>query len=334
MSNASLAYRPQLDALRAVAVSLVLLSHFWLDELKLGHIGVRLFFVLSGFLITTILLHGISLRNFYVGRIMRLAPALYIALGLAFLLDLYGMRDTWKWHVLQLSNVLFAMRDSWELAWPADHLWSLNVEEQFYLVWPLLVLSVPRRWLPKALVAVIAVGPAFRLFCHLRGGGEVAALALPFASFDALGLGALMAVTGIRMGIAGLIALPLLLLAPFDLFPDSFLYNELVEFGPLLTMAALVQLGWEGRLPLRSSLLVRTGRISYGIYLYHNFVYGAVAELGLEQRGPVLMVTCSLITLGIALLSYVFVERPIRSLRGKLPTSSKPTAGPLAGAAK
>ncbi|WP_052730213.1 acyltransferase family protein [Sphingomonas sp. SRS2] len=334
MNNAPLVYRPQLDALRTVAVGLVLLSHFWLDELKLGHVGVRLFFVLSGFLITTILLRGISLRDFYTGRVMRLAPALYIALGLAFLLDLYGMRDTWKWHVLQLSNLLFAVRDSWELAWPADHLWSLNVEEQFYLVWPLLILFVSRRWLPHALIAVIAVGPAFRIFCHLRGGGEVAALALPFASFDALGLGAFMAVTGVRMSMPGLVALPLLLLAPFDLFPDSFLYNELVEFGPLLTMAALVQLGWDGRLPLQSPLLVKTGRISYGIYLYHNFVYGTVAELGLEQRGPVLMVTCSLITLGIASLSYIFVERPIRSLRGKLSASSTPTAGPLTEAAK
>jgi peptidoglycan/LPS O-acetylase OafA/YrhL len=129
MNDGRIAYRPQLDALRTFAVFSVLISHYWLKESLLGHFGVRLFFVLSGFLITSILLQRGSTWTFYVRRVSRLWPAFYLCLALALLFDMPGYRQSWKWHAAQLTNVYVSLHGTWESAWPAAPLWSLNVEE-------------------------------------------------------------------------------------------------------------------------------------------------------------------------------------------------------------
>lgn len=318
--EAGLAYRPELDALRAVAVGLVLFSHFWFNDSGLGHVGVRLFFVLSGFLITTILLEGGSAAGFYVRRIFRLAPALYLALALALLLDLDGMRATWKWHFLQITNILLARLDSWSPIWPADHLWTLNVEEQFYLVWPLVIGLTPRRLLPTAFAVLIVMAPAFRIAGHVLGWGEVATLVLPPASFDALGFGGLMAVLNLRLGRWTLLCSPGLLAVAINPFPSSFWLKEFAELASLPVLGALVRAGWDGRLGLRHRPLVAIGRISYGVYLYHGFVFGLVALWGLSERGPLLMIVATVITFVVAALSYATVERPVRAMGRRIAT--------------
>lgn len=330
--TAPLAYRPQLDALRAIAVGLVLLSHFWLTRSGLGHLGVRLFFVLSGFLITSILLRDSGLVGFYARRALRLAPALYLALALALLLDLDGMRSTWKWHVLQLSNLLFAVHDSWSVAWPADHLWSLNVEEQFYLLWPLVIAATPRRWLAAVLAAFAVAAPLFRVGAHLLDWGGVAASVLPPASFDALSVGALLAVAPTRHVYRwGLVAAPLLLLTVFrTALPPGPWLDELAELGALPSLAALVLAGWKGDLPLSHPWLVGLGRMSYGVYLYHGFVFGAAARLGLSQHGPVLFLVCTAVTLVVAWLSHRLVETPIRAFGRRWLEARPPSPGRLA----
>src|SRR4051794_35296056 len=122
----------------------------------IGHLGVFLFFVISGYLITGILLRGRQrivagdgsrgqlLRSFYIRRTLRIWPAFYAVLAIAWLCDLTGLRDTIWWHATFTSNILFYIKNEW-LPWPTAHLWSLSVEEQFYLLWPLLILSVPER---------------------------------------------------------------------------------------------------------------------------------------------------------------------------------------------
>src|ERR1700730_7417958 len=127
VSEAAITYRPQLDALRTFAVFGVLGSHYWLKESLLGHFGVRLFFVLSGFLITSILLQRGSTLAFYARRAARLWPAFYLCLAFALLLDLDGYRTSWKWHAAQLTNIFLSRHGTWDLAWPAAALWSLNV---------------------------------------------------------------------------------------------------------------------------------------------------------------------------------------------------------------
>src|SRR5262249_40880734 len=152
------AYMPQLDGLRAVAVLAVVAHHTLpgplVDALNPGAAGVRLFFVLSGFLITGILLGcresmaqqgaGQALASFYARRFLRIFPLYYFALAVVLLAGVQEARDGAAWHLAYLSNV-YGVRQGWlgSLA----HFWSLAVEEQFYLVWPALVLSLPRPWL-------------------------------------------------------------------------------------------------------------------------------------------------------------------------------------------
>ncbi len=140
-------YRPQLDSLRAFAVLAVLFTHFWRYDSELGELGVRLFFVLSGFLLTSILLRerdrsrelAISrprlLRDFYARRILRIWPIYYAALFASVLLGAQGIARTFAWHALFASNILFFLEQSWTPPEVA-HLWTLAVEEQFYLVLP------------------------------------------------------------------------------------------------------------------------------------------------------------------------------------------------------
>ena len=132
-------YRPQLNSLRAFAAFAILVSHFWISSsalaAPLGLLAVRLFFVLSGFLLTSILLaereeaarRGAPMRrvlgNFYVRRILRIWPAYYFAIAAALLLGAGGMAATFGWHAVFASNILFFLQDSWHPE-IASHLWT------------------------------------------------------------------------------------------------------------------------------------------------------------------------------------------------------------------
>ena len=201
-------YRPQWDSLRALAVAGVLFSHFWMPASFAGSLGVQVFFVLSGFLITSILLQRPLLGTFFRRRALRLLPAFYIAVLGALVFNLPGMRDSWPWHVLQASNFYFALNNSWATPWPANHLWSLNVEEQFYVIWPL-VLLLPRAWLPWAIGCFIVAAPIFR---NLAPGAW--AETMPIASFDALAGGGLIALFPRRIFYLGFAAAPVVMWGP------------------------------------------------------------------------------------------------------------------------
>src|ERR1700761_829228 len=147
---------PRLDGLRALAVGGVFLDHFVhapaIHALRTGDARVRLFFVLSGFLITSILLEerdraprlADSAVRFYGRRLLRLSPALWLAIAAAAALGLANMRHDWWKHGLYLTNFMVAKHHNW--LGPA-HFWTLSVEEQFYLVWFFVVMVAPRRWL-------------------------------------------------------------------------------------------------------------------------------------------------------------------------------------------
>ncbi len=196
----------QLDPLRALAAFLVILQHylpgFEIGHMPFGWIGVDLFFVISGYLITAILLkqkeaHIDRLRiikGFVIKRALRLFPAYY-----ALILFFVVMRATtglWSWdpgqgiyYFTYTSNFLFFQEGF--LSGHLNHLWSLAVEEQFYLVWPWFVLFVPRPWLSR----LILLGLVFALVCKSTWEWEHIRM-LPTSHFDTLGGGALLAIHG------------------------------------------------------------------------------------------------------------------------------------------
>lgn len=334
-------YRPQLDSLRAIAVMAVLYSHFWAIDSEFGQLGVRLFFVLSGFLLTRILLRESAqaqrtaipqqrvLFDFYVRRILRIWPAYYFALIAAVALGASAVQRTFAWDAVFATNILIFREQEW---YPlmTGHLWTLSVEEQFYFALPLVVLLVPRKLLKPFLVACIGAAVLFRgVICVLDIPRDFY-IVLPIAQLDALAGGALLALIQQRRGrIAwqALLAwsLPLALLGAVARVHGSIHYTFVVA-AYVLPMAALVSGadadtdGWLGKL-LSHRPLITLGRISYGVYLYHMFIAAGVdAWMGSAGRavlppGPLRFAVLSCLTIAAAAVSWRLIERPTLSLR-------------------
>ncbi|HKT61206.1 MAG TPA: acyltransferase [Gemmatimonadales bacterium] len=203
----------QLDGVRAVAAGMVVCYHFYRPArqyVHLGGIGVRVFFVLSGFLITGILLRtrlaaqasgsagrGVALRRFYIRRILRIFPLYYFALGLAWLTRVDGARESIAWHATYLSNVRFFLQnavDHGRWGGHVGHFWSLAVEEQFYLLWPWVIFFAPRRWLPAIALGLAAFGPVFRYVVFTATDNDITSVLLP-GCIDSLALGAYLAMS-------------------------------------------------------------------------------------------------------------------------------------------
>lgn len=289
-----------LDGLRAIAIAAVLWHHWpgrddlWDAKLSgYGFLGVDLFFVISGYLITTLLLReeardGVfSLSGFYWRRVLRILPVYYLVVTLVgvYYIVLRGETqylELWPWYYLFLSNFL------------TDHIpmldptWSLAVEEQFYLIWPLLLLLVPRRWILPLLAVLVAANVLGMLWQMQATPPETGVLrwALPNATYAPILMGAAMAVILHRSrGFSALWAVtgarwaaPLwlgMVLALIVILPDRLLgWPNLVLH---LAMCALVGAcvirednGLARALQLRP--LVRLGAVSYGVYLYHLLV--------------------------------------------------------------
>lgn len=333
-------YSPQIDTLRAFAVGGVLYSHYWVSDSHWGHWGVRLFFVLSGYLITAILLSardgGGSLwhvwKSFYIRRALRIFPAYYALLAAGLLIS-PEVREVIAWHALYGSNLLFAVTNDWGY-WPLAHLWSLSVEEQFYVAWPFIVLLAPRRALAPLLIGLIASAVLFRLAISDQPEGPIKYV-LPPAAFDALGAGGLLAVLE-RYGRLGTGALWLAsagaigaLAAVFWLSGHGYSatgYFVLTDFLLVLPMAAAViacrlRLGGAWALLFEARIPRYLGRISYGIYLYHFPVLALLFEafelagLAPPAEGPLRFFVAGTATVCIAALSWRQVERPALQAR-------------------
>lgn len=341
-------YRPEVDGLRAIAVIAVLLFHFDPRLAPGGFTGVDIFFVISGFLITSIIVKShargsFSFRNFYLRRIRRIAPP-YLTVVLATLVagcvlmqpeDLAHLGRSAFWSVLASPNIFFWLNldtsyfatDSRQL--PLLHLWSLGVEEQFYLLWPMLLVAC-LRFLPGRLlwacmaVAIIgsfayahhasAVDPAFSYYMLPTRAGELgigAALALvPGAREprkDGGSLHEIVALAGL-----GLMAWSIFALDSTSRFPG---WNAL----PACLGAALVILADSRRqclslAPLRWRPVVAIGLISYSLYLWHWPILAFARYLAVQLDARTIAVLLVLI-FAAAISSYRFIERPARSFR-------------------
>ena len=202
-------YQPQLDGLRAVAIMGVLFHHFGLhipEFFEYGPVSVRLFFALTGYFITlwlwkaedTARARGVSvwreLLVFHASRLLRIVPPLYLSLLIAGLLGLEEVRSSLGWHVAFLSNFHVMHTGYWPLV--TSHLWSLSVQEQFYLLWPMVILLTPRRWFLPMLVMTASLAFGFRLACVLGGVSPVVRWTMIFGSLDSFATGAFVAWLG------------------------------------------------------------------------------------------------------------------------------------------
>jgi peptidoglycan/LPS O-acetylase OafA/YrhL len=359
--TAGLGYLRPLDGLRALAVLAVLASH-WLPEwvlfqIETGRLGVDLFFVLSGFLITSILLEGRELvqsrrqslasaaLRFYGRRVLRILPLFYATLLAGLVLGVPRVVETWPWHATYLTNVYLALRGDW--AGSVTHFWSLAVEEQFYLLWPWLVFCLPRRWLVPSIACLVVVGPAFRLTGWMLGWTPVALRVLTPSCLDTLGTGALLACLARQRGLAALasdarvrwmgrIGIPFLIATtlPSHWDPDPLPTAVFQGLGSALAFGWLVAraaggasgAGWRW---LEGGTLVYLGRISYGLYVIHMFVPGLLAQLGIPSEGLAALPLLCAITLALASLSWHCFERPIQSLKRFLPYEPARSEGNL-----
>lgn len=332
---------PQLDALRAFAVAGVAISHWVPKSYQFGlpwWAGVELFFVLSGFLITGILLRcrdlpdvRYSLRAFYMRRFLRIFPLFYGVLFAAVVLDLPPVRETFWWHVTYLSNFQVLQAG----VWPGmvSHFWSLAVEEQFYLLWPAIILFLPAGTVVRAVAGLCVVGCLSKYGLKLILTDNPMLGVLPTSAFVALGLGAALACArgtqawgrlGRILGY-GLPVYALLFGIKILAFRD--LPHSSLEDLPLVAgLAWLVYRASDGFDGLVGTImtapgLLYLGKISYGLYVLHNFagfpvaIFAKIVHVeGLRYGLVGLFLKTGFTVLG-ASLSWHFFERPINELK-------------------
>jgi peptidoglycan/LPS O-acetylase OafA/YrhL len=329
-------YRPDIDGLRAVAVTLVILVHAFPERMKNGFVGVDVFFVISGFLITSILtgqMHeGVfSLRNFYVHRINRIFPALVLVLAvtlafgwLALYPDEYKLlgRSAAAGAAFSANVNAYAEGGYWDVdakLKPLLHLWSLGVEEQFYLIWPVLLLFFYGTRVGSSTVLIVFLVASLGWNLWSVNFNQPAAFFLPFSRFwellvggtlAYLGTGRLCKVANNICAFVGAGALAAVLIEPFESSKFPGWHVLLPVFGAALIIGAGPNV-WLNRRVLSNRAVVYIGAISYPLYLWHwpLLSYGHILENG-EIPAPVrsgLIVA----TVMLAIATYHLVEKKI-----------------------
>jgi peptidoglycan/LPS O-acetylase OafA/YrhL len=313
-SRPTLAYRPELDGIRGLAILAVLAQHVGLPSTTWsGMVGVNLFFVLSGFLITSLLVaeHDrtgrIDLRAFYERRIRRLVPALAaVLLATAVVMALQGRIAEYLGQagaaVFYVANI--AKSVGFDLGY-VGHTWSLAQEEQFYLLWPAAIVLLPRRWLVPGIMVGIVASVAMQLLTK----DDLLAYFRPDVRADAILWGCLLALAPVRLPavVAGLCAIGLVLVAFGDAWPYAYGLASVLSVGLVAGAASLSRL-------LSARFLVRIGEISYGLYLWH--LLPATMLWPVTQSGNVgAMVVVLVLSFGLALASERWIERPFRHPR-------------------
>ena len=339
-----LKYRPDIDGLRAIAVLSVVLFHAFPDLLTGGFVGVDIFFVISGYLITAIILGSLdagsfSFLEFFARRVRRIFPELLIVL-LACLAAGWAVMLTSEYATLGKHTAAaaafienFALWreggyfDSDAHAKPLLHVWSLGLEEQFYLAWPL-VLWLTRKT-PRLSIGVTLAIALISLACSIviTPAHHVAAFYAPVTRFWELMAGALLACFSVRrihpalpystwLSGVGLLLITCSVLR-FDsatVFPGA--WAMLPVLGAVLVIAAGPQ-AWVNRMALSHRWAVFAGKISYPLYLWHwpLLVFALILHNGTPPLSwRVLCVAASVV---LAVLTYVFLEKRVRFRRDR-----------------
>ena len=359
-------YLVQLDGLRFVAIALVLADHFTaaINKIPFGPLGVNLFFVLSGFLITRILITSSEkfrgnpggfrdyFKRFFIRRTLRIFPVYYLCILLLFIFNVPPVREKIAWFLFYGSNLYMAIHQTWMGV--VDHFWSLSVEEQFYIIFPLVIFFIPRKWLVPTFVAMLTGSILFRLYFFLSGYSWIVNYVSMPACLDSFGLGAFMAwlllfrpdqyrklfrngywvILGLLLW-AGVIYWSKTFSEPKNIATD--VWERLAGSVFCFFLIGKGVLGYGGFMKafLENRAVLYLGKISYGLYAYHNLVYNHFHSPAnhptlrllrkIEQFVPAVahnLLFESLfffsLTVIVATLSWYLMEKPINDLKDKL----------------
>jgi peptidoglycan/LPS O-acetylase OafA/YrhL len=360
-----LKYIKELDGIRAIAVILVIIAHWFpiqmVNEIGFGPIGVEIFFVLSGFLITRILLikrfrveskedlnRWSIIRNFMVRRALRIFPIYYLLLlGLILIRDFFPnpVLSDFGWYFFYLQNILVYKLQAWP-GGKLSHLWTLAVEEQVYLIWPIILIFTPLRLLKYVLIFFLCFGATNYIFLDEILIGKSFTDVLILTCIQGFAVGGLLAYFHLKGTVVfkqiskwfivlGLLAFVFFLLAVFKILPFFIgirFYIDSMASG----MIAFLLTSNESVLKkyfLGNPIMVGIGKISYGIYLFHNFIpvlWNAFLKLlgangyvipyveyrqVLVTQGWVFYMQCFFILILLTTSSYYLYEKPIMKLK-------------------
>jgi peptidoglycan/LPS O-acetylase OafA/YrhL len=330
------------DTLRACAVVTVMVYHVNknVPELHLfpvfrhGYLGVDLFFVLSGFLITGILLRSRSedhfFRDFYARRVLRIWPLYFTILLLTFII-LPIARPAYKELIAAnchpvIAYPLFVQNLFHSLGiGPVEVTWSLAIEEQFYFVWPLMIFFLSRKGLTRLCIAVILLSPFLRYLMLHSGWSDENVYRFTLTRLDGLAAGCLLAFASLRLrhsvamfflGVTGLFIV------------IQFQWKSLIGSFALLCFSGVIFMANRGGIVPTWMPLRYLGKISYGLYLLHVPVFDTLREFvrphGVTQSVAVFVVDMSA-AIAVASLSWHFLERPILRFKRHFESESAST---------
>jgi peptidoglycan/LPS O-acetylase OafA/YrhL len=357
----------ELDGLRGIAILLVMVYRFWprsdvglgLDLARAGWIGVDLFFVISGFLITRILLatkgDPTYFRDFYVRRVLRIFPLYYLFVGSVLLLFAWdpayrAHSGSPLWYLLYLGNVPTSLLGL-DIPYWLGTVWSLAVEEQFYLTFPWLVALLNRRRLSMLLLALLVIAPALRLVTMMINPGyERLQYSFTLCRVDTIAIGCLLAILTDAIdleryrsrlrSVALVMVTGAVIVAAATGLGHSTMFERVAGFS-------IVALGWASVIMLavlargtRSTAMLRDARLRYfgtlcfGLYLLHRpadtFVSAVVGRAGIDTAALWLIPVKIAAAVGLATLSWHMLERPILGLKSAFGGIRHPGHGALA----
>lgn len=338
----------QIDGLRFFAVFAVLCAHWsssashFFNQITFQARGIDLFFVISGFLITLGLIRakektetkGTALYKFYIRRFLRIFPIYYLTLFILWYIDYNHISASIWWDLSYLSNFHIIRTHDWGAA---GHFWSLSVEEQFYLIWPFIILFVPNRRLPAVMIASVLLSLAAKTYWFMTTTFVPSttfwtAYIHPLGALDTLSLGALLAyLYNFHTDI-----LKKILFNPFVIvivtvqmmfciylyhtrhYNSIYLIGIRTSFGLFaIWLIGRATFGFTGVMGyiLGSRPLMYIGKISYAVYLFHPFVPALLSRDKYPENENLRFVLYAIVTLGLASGSWYLFESRILKLK-------------------